>query len=50
MLAFAGTPETTGPKLELLRQRGIEAVSVFPLGADRRGTIGRFAQMVALTG
>jgi 5,10-methylenetetrahydromethanopterin reductase len=44
-IAFAGTPETAAPKLRWLHDLGVEAVSVFPLGADRRGTIERFASM-----
>jgi 5,10-methylenetetrahydromethanopterin reductase len=47
-LAFAGTTETTAAKLAMLRERGIESVSVFPLGLDRRGTIERFARMAEL--
>ncbi len=47
-LAFAGTPHTVAPKLAWLRERGFEAVSVFPLGSDRRGTIERFAAMAGL--
>jgi hypothetical protein len=31
-----------------LRERGIESVSVFPLGLDRRGTVERFARMAEL--
>jgi 5,10-methylenetetrahydromethanopterin reductase len=44
-LAFAGTPETTSRKLEWLRGSGIDAVSIFPLGADRFATIEAFADM-----
>jgi 5,10-methylenetetrahydromethanopterin reductase len=44
-IAFAGTPETTAAKLAWLRGSGVDAVSVFPLGADRLGTIEAFAQM-----
>jgi 5,10-methylenetetrahydromethanopterin reductase len=44
-LAFAGTPQTTAPKLEWLRASGIDAVSIFPLGADRFATIETFAEM-----
>jgi 5,10-methylenetetrahydromethanopterin reductase len=47
-LAFAGTTQTAAPKLALLRDHGLEAVSVFPLGRDRRGTIERFARMAQL--
>jgi 5,10-methylenetetrahydromethanopterin reductase len=48
-LAFAGTPETTAAKLDWLRGTGIDAVSIFPLGADRFATIEAFAR-VARTG
>jgi 5,10-methylenetetrahydromethanopterin reductase len=44
-LAFAGTAETTLAKLDWLRHTGIDAVSVFPLGADRMATIEAFARM-----
>jgi 5,10-methylenetetrahydromethanopterin reductase len=44
-LAFAGTPQTTAAKLDWLRHSGIDAVSVFPLGADRFATIEAFARM-----
>ncbi len=44
-LAFVGTPRTAATKLDWLRERKLEAVSVFPLGADRQGTIERFATM-----
>jgi 5,10-methylenetetrahydromethanopterin reductase len=44
-LAFAGTPRTTAAKLDWLRRSGIDAVSVFPLGADRFATIEAFARM-----
>jgi 5,10-methylenetetrahydromethanopterin reductase len=46
-LAFAGTPATTASKLDWLRGSGIDAVSVFPLGADRFATIEAFAAMAA---
>jgi 5,10-methylenetetrahydromethanopterin reductase len=46
-LAFAGTPATTAAKLDWLRGSGIDAVSIFPLGADRFGTIEAFAAMAA---
>jgi len=42
-VAFAGTPETAARKLEWLRGEGFDAVSVFPLGADRMQTIESFA-------
>jgi 5,10-methylenetetrahydromethanopterin reductase len=44
-LAFAGTPETTAAKLEWLRGEEIDAVSIFPLGADRFATVEAFAAM-----
>jgi 5,10-methylenetetrahydromethanopterin reductase len=44
-LAFAGTPATTAAKLDWLRETGIDAVSIFPLGADRFATIEAFAAM-----
>jgi 5,10-methylenetetrahydromethanopterin reductase len=44
-LAFAGTSETAGRKLEWLRASGVDAVSIFPLGADRFATIETFAEM-----
>ena len=42
-VAFAGTPESTAGKLEWLLGEGFDAVSVFPLGADRMATIESFA-------
>jgi alkanesulfonate monooxygenase SsuD/methylene tetrahydromethanopterin reductase-like flavin-dependent oxidoreductase (luciferase family) len=42
-VAFAGTPETAARKLEWLGGEGFDAVSVFPLGADRMATIKSFA-------
>ena len=44
-LAFAGTPETTARKLEWLRSSAIDAVSIFPLGADRFATIEAFGEI-----
>jgi 5,10-methylenetetrahydromethanopterin reductase len=44
-LAFAGSPATAQRKLDWLRDSGVDSVSVFPLGADRRGTIERFARL-----
>jgi len=44
-MAFAGTPETAGRKLQWLRQSGIEAVSVFPLGARGTETLEAFADI-----
>lgn len=46
-LAFAGTPETAGAKLDWLRREGIDAVSIFPLGTDRFATIEAFAALAA---
>jgi 5,10-methylenetetrahydromethanopterin reductase len=44
-LAFAGNPETTARKLDWLRGSGIDAVSIFPLGADRFATVQAFAHL-----
>lgn len=44
-IAFCGTPAQAGEKLEWLRDAGVRSVSVFPLGADRPGTIERFAKL-----
>jgi 5,10-methylenetetrahydromethanopterin reductase len=44
-IAFCGTPATTRQKLDWLHDAGVDSVSVFPLGQDRRGTIARFAEM-----
>ena len=44
-LAFVGTPESAGRKLDWLRAEGVESVSVFPLGQERRATIARFAEL-----
>jgi 5,10-methylenetetrahydromethanopterin reductase len=44
-LAFAGTPDAAAAKLDWLRQTGIDAVSIFPLGADRFATIETFARI-----
>jgi 5,10-methylenetetrahydromethanopterin reductase len=44
-IAFCGTPKTAAEKLDWLRGAGVGAVSVFPLGEDRRGTIARFAEL-----
>jgi 5,10-methylenetetrahydromethanopterin reductase len=44
-IAFCGTPAQGAEKLDWLREAGIESVSVFPLGADRPGTIERFAKL-----
>ena len=45
LLTFAGTPRTTATKLDWLRSSGIDAVSIFPLGAERFATIEAFAAM-----
>jgi 5,10-methylenetetrahydromethanopterin reductase len=44
-IAFAGTPEAAERKLEWLRQSGIEAVSVFPLGSRGAETVEAFAEI-----
>jgi 5,10-methylenetetrahydromethanopterin reductase len=44
-VAFAGTRASTAGKLAWLLDEGFEAVSVFPLGADRMATIEAFAQL-----
>ncbi len=44
-VAFAGTPAAAARKLEWLRESGIEAVSVFPLGARGAETIEAFADI-----
>lgn len=44
-IAFCGTPAQAQEKLDWLREAGVGAVSVFPLGQDRRGTIARFAEL-----
>jgi 5,10-methylenetetrahydromethanopterin reductase len=44
-IAFCGTPAQGAEKLDWLREAGVESVSVFPLGADRPGTIERFAKL-----
>jgi 5,10-methylenetetrahydromethanopterin reductase len=46
-LAFAGTPAMAATKLDWLRGEGIDAVSIFPLGADRFATIESFAALAA---
>jgi len=43
-LAFCGTPAQAEATLGWLRDENVRAVSVFPLGDDRRGTISRFAE------
>jgi 5,10-methylenetetrahydromethanopterin reductase len=48
-LAFAGSPATAAAKLDQLRRTAIDAVSIFPLGADRFATIEAFAR-IARTG
>jgi 5,10-methylenetetrahydromethanopterin reductase len=44
-IAFCGTRLQVQEKLDWLRESGVSAVSVFPLGDDRRGTIARFAEL-----
>jgi 5,10-methylenetetrahydromethanopterin reductase len=44
-IAFCGTPRQAQEKLDWLREAGVTALSVFPLGSDRRGTIARFAEL-----
>ena len=44
-IAFCGTASTAHEKLDWLRGSGVGAVSVFPLGQDRRSTIARFAEL-----
>jgi len=44
-IAFCGTPQQAGEKLEWLRESGVDSVSVFPLGADRPETIEHFAKL-----
>jgi 5,10-methylenetetrahydromethanopterin reductase len=49
-IAFAGTPEGARSKLEWVLGSGVDAVSVFPLGRDRRETIAGFAQVALAAG
>jgi 5,10-methylenetetrahydromethanopterin reductase len=49
-IAFCGTPATAQAKLDWLRGTGAGAVSVFPLGSDRRSTIEAFARMAFVRG
>ncbi len=44
-IAYCGTPAQARAKLDWLREAGVDAVSIFPLGDDRRGTIERFAAL-----
>jgi 5,10-methylenetetrahydromethanopterin reductase len=44
-IAFCGTPRDAQAKLDWLREAGVDAVSIFPLGDDRRATIEAFAQL-----
>jgi 5,10-methylenetetrahydromethanopterin reductase len=44
-IAFCGTPQTVQEKLDWLRETGAAAVSVFPLGSERRATIAAFAEL-----
>ena len=44
-IAFCGTPAQALEKLDWLRGAGVGGMSVFPLGADKRETITRFAAL-----
>jgi 5,10-methylenetetrahydromethanopterin reductase len=44
-IAYCGTPAQARAKLDWLHEAGVDAVSIFPLGDDRRGTIERFAAL-----
>ena len=44
-LAFSGSPAILAAKLDWLRGTGIDAVSMFPLGPERRATISAFATL-----
>jgi 5,10-methylenetetrahydromethanopterin reductase len=44
-IAFCGTPVQAQEKLDWLREAGVDSVSVFPLGQDRRTTVARFAEL-----
>ena len=44
-IAFCGTPAQAQVKLDWLRDEDVRSVSIFPLGADRQGTIARFAEV-----
>lgn len=44
-IAFCGTPAQAREKLDWLEQSRVGSVSIFPLGADRPGTIERFAKL-----
>jgi 5,10-methylenetetrahydromethanopterin reductase len=44
-LAFAGTPAAAAEKLRWLNTTGIDAVSLFPLGGNRRATIEAFSEI-----
>jgi 5,10-methylenetetrahydromethanopterin reductase len=44
-IAFCGTTAQAREKLDWIESEGPQAISVFPIGADRRGTIERFAQI-----
>lgn len=45
-IAFCGTPRTVQAKLDWLRESGASALSIFPLGSERRATIAAFAEIV----
>jgi 5,10-methylenetetrahydromethanopterin reductase len=44
-IAFCGTPQSAQAKLDWLRESAVAAVSVFPLGQERRATIAAFAEL-----
>jgi 5,10-methylenetetrahydromethanopterin reductase len=44
-IAFCGTPVQARAKLDWLRDEDVRSVSVFPIGAERRATIARFAEV-----
>jgi 5,10-methylenetetrahydromethanopterin reductase len=44
-IAFCGNPRSARKKLDWLREEGVSAVSVFPLGEGRRETIEAFARL-----
>lgn len=44
-IAFCGTPAQAREKLDWVESEAPQAVSVFPIGAGRRGTIERFAEL-----
>jgi 5,10-methylenetetrahydromethanopterin reductase len=44
-IAFCGTREQAAEKLRWIRETAPSAVSIFPIGDDRRGTIERYAEV-----